>query len=98
MSSHPSNVAELFSRRFMVSKEWWNDEQEEKWKRDARLQVMEAFGRAEKAKKPPIKYMFTDVYDEMPPHLKEQYEECMAHVQNYPNDYPVDNHASDDAT
>jgi 2-oxoisovalerate dehydrogenase E1 component alpha subunit len=80
----------------MVSKEWWDDEQEEKWKRDARLQVMQAFGRAEKAIKPPMKDLFTDVYDEMPRNLSEQYEECVAHVSKYPNEYPIDNYASNE--
>ena len=89
---HP--IARL--RRYMVSKEWWDDEQEEKWKRDARLQVMQAFGRAEKAIKPPMKDLFTDVYHEMPRHLTEQYEECVAHVSKYPNEYPVDDFANNE--
>ena len=80
----------------MVSKEWWDDEQEEKWERDARLQVMEASGRAEKAVKPPMKDLFTDVYHEMPRHLTEQYEECVAHVSKYPNEYPVDDFANNE--
>ena len=59
-----------FIRRFMETKGWWDDVQEEKWKRDARLQVMQAFARAEKSIKPAVKEMFLDVYHEMPQHLK----------------------------
>ena len=77
----------------MVSKGWWDDELEEKWKRDARLQVMQAFARAEKAQKPAIKEMFEDVYDKMPQHLSEEYDECMKHVGKYLSEYPVDNYA-----
>ena len=80
----------------MDLKELWDDEKEERWKRDARLQVMQAFGRAEKAVKPPVKHLFTDVYHEMPRNLAEQFDECCAHVRKYPNEYPIDNHASNE--
>lgn len=83
-----------FIRRFMETKGWWDDVQEEKWKRDARLQVMQAFARAEKSIKPAVKEMFLDVYHEMPQHLNEQYEECLEHVRKYPNEYPIDNYAT----
>ena len=78
----------------METKGWWDDVQEEKWKRDARLQVMQAFARAEKSIKPAVKEMFLDVYHEMPQHLNEQYEECLEHVRKYPNEYPIDNYAT----
>lgn len=81
----------------MENKGWWDNDQEEKWKRDARLQVMQAFSRAEKATKPRVKEMFLDVYHEMPRNLKEQYEECMEHISKYLNEYPVDDFASHDS-
>ena len=79
----------------MENKGWWNQEEEEVWKREARHQVMEAFSRAEKVLKPPIKEMFTDVYDTMSPRLQKQYEECMDHVAKYPHEYPTELHVSD---
>jgi hypothetical protein len=47
--------------------------------------------RAEKAVKSNMKNLFTDVYDVMPRHLAEQYDECAAHLRKYPNEYPIDN-------
>ena len=50
----------------MVSMNWWNNKQEENWKRDARLQVLQTVKRAEKAVKSNMKNLFTDVCDVMP--------------------------------
>ena len=74
----------------MENKEWWNSKMEEEWKREARQQVMAAFSRAEKALKPPVEEMFSDVYDTLPSHLKKQYKECMDHVAKYPHEYPTE--------
>ena len=43
---------------------------EKDWKASSRKQVMEAFAKAEKTPKPNWKEMFTDVYDDVPPHLQ----------------------------
>lgn len=77
-------------RHYMENKEWWNSKMEEEWKREARQQVMAAFSRAEKALKPPVEEMFTDVYDTLPTRLKKQYKECMDHVAKYPHEYPTE--------
>lgn len=45
-------------------------EQEKEWKEDCKRQVMTAFARAEKKLKPNWKEIFTDVYDEMPSHIR----------------------------
>ena len=79
----------------MESKGWWDNGLEEDWKREARHQVMQAFSRAEKALKPPIKDMFTDVYDKMSNRLQNQYQECMGHIAKYPHEYPTELYAED---
>jgi len=80
-------------RYYLENKEWWDQDQEKDWKKEARLQVMKAFSDAEKALKPSIKELFYDVYQELPKHLEEQYQECLAHVAKYPHEYPTDIHA-----
>ena len=50
---------------------------------------MTAFEAAEKSKKPPVEAMFTDVYDEWTPRIKQQYNDCMEHIYKYPNEYPL---------
>ena len=61
----------------MENKNWWNSEVEEEWKQDSLHQVMQALSRADKALKPPVKDMFTDVYDKLPSRLQKQHKECM---------------------
>ena len=44
--------------------------QEKEWKEDCKRKVMTAFARAEKKLKPNWKEVFTDVYHEMPSHIR----------------------------
>ena len=79
----------------MENKNWWNNEVEEEWKRDSLQQVMQALARADKALKPPVKDMFTDVYDKPPPRLQKQHQECMDHIAKYPHEYPTELYLQD---
>ena len=78
------------TRRYMETKNRWNSEVEEEWKQDSLHQVMQALSRADKALKPPVKDMFTDVYDKLPSRLQKQHQECMNHVAKYPHEYPTE--------
>ena len=53
---------------------------------------MEAFARAEKKKKPNPEFLFTDVYDEMPPNLQAQMQHMKDHVNKYKDQYPITSH------
>lgn len=79
-------------RLYMQHKGWWNDENEKAWKDDSKKQVMSAFMNAEKKPKPNYAELFKDVYHEMPPHIKEQYDELVAHVEAYKEHYPIKNY------
>jgi len=81
-------------RALLEGKGLWDEEQENATKKSAMKDIMEAFGRAEKAKKPPIDVMFNDVYDEQPMRLRKQQQELMEHLQKYPNEYPTGNFKS----
>ena len=50
---------------------------------------MTEFKRADLRKKPSPENLFTDVYDTMPKHIRQQYEELKEHVEKYPEHYPV---------
>lgn len=39
---------------------------------------------------PPIDYMFDDVYEELPNHLKEQKEDLRKHLRKYPKEYSLE--------
>ena len=71
----------------MEAKGWWNEENEKSFRKKARADVLEAFTKAEKYKKPPVSDLFTDVYDEMPWHLKEQQAELHDLMKKFPDHY-----------
>ena len=80
----------LVSRNYLQEHEFWSDAEDAQWKKNARFQVLEAFKRAEKLKKPPIVEMFKDVYKDMPERIKQQQEACFEHIKKYPSEYPTD--------
>ncbi|CAN8031806.1 unnamed protein product [Ixodes persulcatus] len=84
-------------RKYLVRRNLWDDDKEADWKNETKKQLMQAFARAEKLKKPPISYMFTDVYDEMPPALKEQWDGLRQHLQQYKEHYPINSFADEPA-
>ncbi|NXE17363.1 ODBA dehydrogenase, partial [Lophotis ruficrista] len=53
-------------------------------------QVMEAFEQAERKPKPSLRLLFSDVYREMPPHLRRQQEALEQHLQHYGEHYPLE--------
>lgn len=76
-------------RKYMEQKGWWNESQEKDWRDSTRKQVLKAFGEAEKRPKPNWKEMFTDVYKDLPPHLKEQMKAMEDHIAKYKEHYPL---------
>ncbi|XP_072287338.1 2-oxoisovalerate dehydrogenase subunit alpha, mitochondrial [Pyxicephalus adspersus] len=79
-------------RHYMMHRGWWDDEQEKIWRKKSRKLVMEAFEEAERKHKPKIEHMFSDVYAEMPPHLKKQEESLVKHLKVYGEHYPLDSY------
>lgn len=53
-------------RKFLDSKGWWSDADEESLKTAQKKAVLKAFQDAEKLLKPSLTGLFTDVYDELP--------------------------------
>ncbi|XP_063610540.1 2-oxoisovalerate dehydrogenase subunit alpha, mitochondrial-like [Penaeus indicus] len=90
-TQHP--IARL--RAHLVQQGYWDEAQEKQWKDDCKRQVMQAFARAERRQKPGWKALFTDVYDNMPEHLQEQYEYMRSHVEEYEDHYPTKHFAKD---
>lgn len=81
-------------RSYLENKGLWDDEKDAGLKKKAMKEIMAAFGRAEKAKKPPVADLFNDVYDVYPKRLERQYEDLLDHLKKYPNEYPVQNFKS----
>ncbi len=87
-SNHPI----IRFQKYLANKGIWDDSMEVQFKTDTRRQVLDALSKAESQKKPALISMFTDVYDEMPWNLKEQYAKLQDLVKKYPEDFPINDH------
>lgn len=67
-------------RKFLTNEGLWKDEDEKKLRVDSRADVLEAFSFAEKLKKPSMKEMFMDIYDQPTQDLQEQFDDLKRHV------------------
>ncbi|KAJ3361365.1 hypothetical protein GGF32_007411 [Allomyces javanicus] len=74
-------------RKYMEAKGWWDQAKEDKHKKETRKTILAAFAKAEREPKPPVVDLFTDVYDNVPPHLREQEKELHALMAKYPDHY-----------
>lgn len=64
----------LRMRKFLEKKKLWNASKEKDLKIKLSKEIADAVKKVEKASPPPLTSMFTDVYADMPPHLREQME------------------------
>ncbi|HKB16484.1 MAG TPA: thiamine pyrophosphate-dependent enzyme, partial [Planctomycetota bacterium] len=62
-------------RRYLARRRAWSEDFESEVVGEASAEVQKAIEEAEATAPPPIETIFTDVYAEMPPHLREQLEE-----------------------
>ena len=53
-----------------------------------RDEVLAAVKVAEKIAKPPVEDLITDVYDQVPPLLQNQFDQLKEHIKKYPKAYP----------
>lgn len=74
-------------RRYLELKNWWNQEQEDEYRSQAKKEILKRFAAAEKRKKPSIKHLFSDVYDELTPNLIRQQKELDNLIKKYPEYY-----------
>lgn len=57
-------------KNYMKNREWWNEEEEKHFVKSIRKQILSQVNQSEKILKPDWREMFTDVYYDMPQHLK----------------------------
>ncbi|KAH9717444.1 2-oxoisovalerate dehydrogenase subunit alpha 2 [Citrus sinensis] len=75
-------------RKWIESNGWWNGDIESELRSSVRKQILHALQEAEKAEKPPISDLFTDVYDVSPSNLREQEHSLRETIKKHPQDYP----------
>ena len=79
-------------RNYLYYKSYWTPEEDTQFRKSIRSEVLKAFSAAEKLPKPPVKELFTDVYDTMPPHIQEQQRELEELIEKYPDHYDTSLH------
>lgn len=77
-------------RKWVVKNGWWTDDDEAELRINVRKEVLQAIQVAEKAEKPPLTDLFTDVYDIPSTNLIEQERLLREMVNKYPKEYPSD--------
>ena len=75
-------------RKVLQNHNWYDEKEENEYKEEVRKEIMAAVVKAEKILKPDVENLFTDVYKEMPDHLREQYNDLIEHVKLYKEHYP----------
>lgn len=77
-------------RKWMEGRGVWDAEREGKARRRIRGEVLGAFARAEREKRPRLRGMFEDVYEEVTEEARGQMEELRGVLERYPEEYDVD--------
>ncbi|KAJ2628463.1 hypothetical protein H4R22_003872 [Coemansia sp. RSA 1290] len=80
-------------RAWLENKGWWTKGDDVEISKSAKAEVLAAFAAAEKLKKPAIRHLFEDVYDEIPPSLQRERAEIEELIQKYPDYYQVNDFA-----
>ncbi|EMP56795.1 2-oxoisovalerate dehydrogenase subunit alpha [Marinobacter santoriniensis NKSG1] len=78
----------LRMRLWLESKKWWSEADDKELQETMRREVLETMKRAQKRPPPPLESLVTDVYDEVPPALAEQFQKLKVHIRKYPEAYP----------
>ncbi|KDE39876.1 Branched-chain alpha-keto acid dehydrogenase, E1 component, alpha subunit [Nitrincola lacisaponensis] len=74
-------------KKWLIHQDWWTEADDEQRKQQHRDQIMTAMKKAEKVPAPPLRDLFTDVYDQLPWHLQEQQQALIEHIRKYPQAY-----------
>ncbi|KAJ2719898.1 hypothetical protein GGI07_004943 [Coemansia sp. Benny D115] len=80
-------------RAWLEKRGWWEQGDDAEITKATKAQVLKAFAAAERLKKPAVRYLFEDVYDEIPPELRREQEEISKLIDKYPDYYQVNDYA-----
>lgn len=76
-------------RKYMQNLGIWDDEKEKELRSSARQEILTAYRKAEKEKKPALAGVLTDVYAEMTEEQKDQMANLRDLIERYPDEYDV---------
>lgn len=78
----------LRMKYWLEEREWWSESEEKALQESLRREVLDTMKQAQKRPPPPLESLITDVYDEVPPSLDEQFNRLKAHIRRHPDAYP----------
>lgn len=78
----------LRMKYWLEEREWWSESEEKALQESLRREVLDTMKQAQKRPPPPLESLITDVYDEVPPALDEQFDRLKAHIRRHPDAYP----------
>ena len=73
--------------RYLQAQGWYDGQQEEELRKQARKDAIRSLNSAQRVGKPHSMHLFSDVYDEVPWNLEEQEQALLEHMQKYPSSY-----------
>lgn len=76
-------------RKWMEGKGLWNEEMEKEARGSLRKEVLKEFANAEREKRPPLREMWTDIYEEVSEEAEGQMRELKRVLETYPEEYDV---------
>ena len=79
-------------RKWMERQGVWDEEKERQARSTIRKRVLKAFAEAERELKPPLRNLFTDVYEEVTEEGKGQMRELGRLLDEYPEEYDLSGH------
>jgi 2-oxoisovalerate dehydrogenase E1 component alpha subunit len=79
-------------RKWLEGRSLWDEAREKTLRSTLRKEVLTAFERAEKLKKPAIKYAFLDVWGELTAEQRDHMHELRDVLRRYPKEYDLDMH------
>ena len=77
-------------RKWLQGKGLWDEDKEKEMRSETRKAVLKAFAAAEREKKPAIREMWTDVYEDVTEEQRGQMEELKRVVEKYPEEYDLE--------
>lgn len=76
-------------QQFLTDEGLWNDALDQEYREKTRKSILSDLSIAEKKPKPPIAELFTDVYAEMPWHLRKQQGELEQVIKEFPKHFSL---------
>lgn len=77
-------------RKYMERKGIWDETKEKETRSELRKEILKAFAKAEKEKKPSLKYAFDGVYEHLTEEQSSQIKELRDILERYPAEYDLD--------